>query len=82
MTFTSSRRYVFCYILNPIFFPLPLKLRKSEIWDIALRAKSLTLGRIQTSLVLLSLIWDIRGLFSLIIMYTFKIKDYNDNKNN
>ena len=27
-------------------------------------------------------IWDIRGLFSLIIMYTFKIKDYNDNKNN
>ena len=26
--------------------------------------------------------WDIRGLFSLIIMYTFKIKDYNDNKNN
>ncbi len=24
----------------------------------------------------------IRGLFSLIIMYTFKIKDYNDNKNN
>ena len=64
------------------FFPLLLKLRESEIWDIALRAKSLTLGRIQTSLVLLSLIWDIRGLFSLIIMYTFKIKDYNDNKNN
>ena len=29
-----------------------------------------------------SLIWDIRGLFSLIIMYTFKIKDYNDKKNN
>ena len=26
-------------------------------------------------------IWDIRGYFSLIIMYTFKIKDYNDNKN-
>ena len=49
------------------FFPLPLKLRESEIWDIALRAKSLTLGRIQTSLVLLSLIWDIRDLFSLII---------------
>ena|GEM_PF-3635869 len=40
-----------------MFFPLPLKLRESEIWDI-------------------------RGLFSLIIMYTFKIKDYNDNKNN
>ena len=39
------------------FFPLPLKLLKSEIWDI-------------------------RGLFSLIIMYTFKIKDYNGNKNN
>ena len=27
-------------------------------------------------------IWDVRGCFSLIIMYTFKIKDYNDNKNN
>lgn len=27
-------------------------------------------------------IWDIRDCFSLIIMYTFKIKDYNDNKNN
>ena len=39
-----------------MFFPFPLKLRKSEIWDI-------------------------RGYFSLIIMYTFKIKDYNDNKN-
>ena len=47
--------------------PLPLKLRKSEIWDIALRAKSLTLGRIQTSLVLLLLIWDLMDLFSLII---------------
>lgn len=42
---------------NGTFFPLPLKLRESEIWDI-------------------------RGLFSLIIMYTFEIKDYNDNKNN
>ena len=50
-----------------MFFPLPLKLRESEIWDIALRAKSLTLGRIQTSLFLLLLIWDIRGLLSLII---------------
>ena len=52
---------------NGTFFPLPLKLRESEIWDIALRAKSLTLGRIRTSLVLLLLIWDIRDLFSLII---------------
>ena len=32
--------------------------------------------------LLKSEIWDIRGLFSLIIMYTFKIKDYNDKKNN
>ena len=47
--------------------PLPLKLRKSEIWDIALRAKSLTLGRIQTSLVLLSLIWDIE--FIMFVIY-------------
>ena len=43
-------------IRNLALLPLPLKLRKSEIWDI-------------------------RGYFSLIIMYTFKIKDYNDNKN-
>ena len=42
---------------NGTLFPLPFKLRESEIWDI-------------------------RGYFSLIIMYTFKIKDYNDNKNN
>ena len=39
------------------FFPLLLKLRESEIWDI-------------------------RGLFSLIIMYTVKKMNYNDNKNN
>ena len=42
---------------NGTFFPLPLKLRESEIWDI-------------------------RGLFSLIIIYTFKIKENNGNKNN
>ena len=33
MAFTFSRRNIICYILNLIFFPLPLKLRKSEIWD-------------------------------------------------
>ena len=56
------------------FFPLPLKLRKSEIWDIALRAKSLTLGRIQTSLVLLSLIWDIKDFSSLIFLMLGRVQ--------
>ena len=45
-----------CDFIKSTLLPLPLKLLKSEIWDI-------------------------RGYFSLIIMYTFKIKDYNDNKN-
>lgn len=45
------------FIPQLTLLPLPLKLLKSEIWDI-------------------------RDCFSLIIMYTFKIKDYNDNKNN
>ena len=55
---TAKRTILYCGdFSNRCLFPLPLKLLKSEIWDI-------------------------RGLFSLIIMYTFKIKDYNDNKNN
>ena len=57
-----------------MFFPLPLKLRESEIWDIALRAKSLTLGRIQTSLVLLSLIWDIKDFSSLIFLMLGRVQ--------
>ena len=51
---------------NRFLLPLPLELWKSEIWDIALRAKSLTLGRVQAGLALLSLSWDIEILMFVI----------------
>ena len=65
------------------FIDIIFRMKNTAKWSILYSANFTNSLLLPLPLKLLeSEIWDIRVLFSLIIMYIFKIKDYNDNKNN